>query len=143
MVMTAQPVVQPKNLHSQIKQLSGRVQSNIRPQKIKRPAGCCNMKFADIQKISTYFQECASNNYARLSKADHLLTLVKFNVFRAMMTNFFTFGLTMECMQDEAVSPFSTMNPGRLDLPTAEPSPNYPAAHLPHHPWLDMFPYLR
>ncbi|KAK9241846.1 hypothetical protein V1506DRAFT_556354 [Lipomyces tetrasporus] len=58
-----------------------------------------------------------------------------------MMRNFFTLGLTMECMHDEAVSPFSTMNPGRLD-PSVPQSlrPTVLQLIIPHHPWLDMFP---
>ncbi|KAJ8097169.1 hypothetical protein POJ06DRAFT_283767 [Lipomyces tetrasporus] len=73
-------------------------------------------------------------------KADHLLTLVKFNVFRAMMTFFYFWFDKMECMQDEAVSPFSTMNPGRLD-PSLPQSlrPIILQRTIPHHPWLDMF----
>ncbi|KAK9386038.1 hypothetical protein V1515DRAFT_616762 [Lipomyces mesembrius] len=61
----------------------------------------------DIQKISAHIQACSNDNYILGSPtADHLLTQVKFNAYRAMVRNISTLGLTMESMEDEAVSPF-------------------------------------
>ncbi|KAK9350355.1 hypothetical protein V1523DRAFT_429121 [Lipomyces doorenjongii] len=84
--------------------------------KIRRPAAVCDLTSSEIQKISAQFQACSYGNYILGSPtADHLLTLVKFNAYRAMVRNISTLGLTMESMEDEAVSPFCTMNPGHID----------------------------
>ncbi|KAJ8097668.1 hypothetical protein POJ06DRAFT_283075 [Lipomyces tetrasporus] len=77
--------------------------------------------------------------------ADHLLTLVHFNVFRAMMSNIIILGVPTELMKDdEAQSPFSTMNPGRkgcsdFSLPLSL-RPTVLQRTISHHPWLDFFP---
>ncbi|KAK9319473.1 hypothetical protein V1517DRAFT_46626 [Lipomyces orientalis] len=109
--------------------------------KIKGHTAICDLNFAGIQKISTYFQTFVTNNYILGSPtADHLFTLVKLNVYRVMVRNISILGLTME-MADDAVSSFSTMNPRRPDhcLPPSL-RPTLLQRTIPHHPWLDIFP---
>ncbi|KAK9358876.1 hypothetical protein V1504DRAFT_257805 [Lipomyces starkeyi] len=110
---------------------------------LRRPAGICDLSFAETQQIINRFVELAYNNHALGSPtADHLLTLIHFNVFRAMVSNIFTLGLSLESMKDDnALSPFSTMNSGCRD--TTLPSSLRPTRlqrTIPHHPWLDFFP---
>ncbi|KAK9328048.1 hypothetical protein V1520DRAFT_393412 [Lipomyces starkeyi] len=110
---------------------------------LRRPAGICDLSFAETQEIINRFVELAYNSYALGSPtADHLLTLIQFNVFRAMVSNIFTLGLSMESMKDDyALSPFSMMNYGCRD--TTLPSslrPTLLQRTIPHHPWLDFFP---
>ncbi|KAK9343616.1 hypothetical protein V1522DRAFT_460154 [Lipomyces starkeyi] len=110
------------------------------------PVDFYSLSFAEMEEIKNYFEELASASYFPSSPtADHLLTLVHFNVFRAMMSNIITLGVPTELMKDdEAQSPFSTMNPGRkgcsdISLPLSL-RPTVLQRTISHHPWLDFFP---
>lgn len=76
--------------------------------------------------------------------ADHLLHLVQFNVFRALLNNTSALGFTViEFLKEDGISPFNTMM-----LDTDVLGRNYPASLRPtaiqhavkHHPWIDLFP---
>src|SRR6266536_4221644 len=75
--------------------------------------------------------------------ADHLLALVKFNVFRALISNSMTLGFsTEEGMKDDALSPFTTPSNLKnhiLVLPSAL-RPTKLQCQIPHHPWIDLLP---
>lgn len=112
------------------------------PPNHKCPAVVCHMDPTEILKVMNQFEKWACKSYMLGSpRADLLLTLIKFNVYRAMVSNIFTLGMTKDAMKEEAVSPFNSMGPGRL--PTSIP-PNLRPTRLqcttPHHPWLDFFP---
>lgn len=74
---------------------------------------------------------------------DHLLSLSKFNVLRAIIGNSKVLGLTTQDMQDDMLSPFNSptrIAPIGWDLPASlYPTPVQRA--IPHHPWLDCFPF--
>ncbi|KAH8423774.1 DUF3425 domain-containing protein [Aspergillus melleus] len=79
--------------------------------------------------------------------SDHLLTLSKMNVFRAFGSIMATLGMKhdMEWLHDDAISPFSTLQPGFVE-DTNLPINLRPTAlqrRNPHHPWLDFFPHPR
>ena len=92
--------------------------------------------------------------YAADPCLDHLLTLTKFNVLRAVLGNLTALGLSIQEIDDgdAALSPFNTTKipisrhrdhhceksilPASLQPTTTQPS-------VPHHPWLDCFPYSR
>ncbi|KAK9364543.1 hypothetical protein V1509DRAFT_636029 [Lipomyces kononenkoae] len=110
---------------------------------LRRPIAFCSLNSAEVQEIKNVFEEWARAHYTgSLPTADHLLTLVQFNVFRAMMSNIVALGLSMESLgDDQALSPFSSMNSERVDKsmpPTL--CPTLLQRTIPHHPWLDFFP---
>ncbi|KAI3071518.1 hypothetical protein CBS147353_6424 [Aspergillus niger] len=78
-------------------------------------------------------------------QVDHLLTLVKLNVYYAFAENMNALGMDVKgWMHADAVSPFCTFEPKALNRVV----PNYlqPTAiqrAVPHHPWLDFFPHPR
>lgn len=81
--------------------------------------------------------------YAADPCLDHLFTLSKFNVLRAFVDNMAVLGLTMEAMADDAVSPFSSGTLISHNNDTSPPSlfPTTLQRLVPHHPWLDCFPF--
>ncbi|RAH51702.1 hypothetical protein BO85DRAFT_524949 [Aspergillus piperis CBS 112811] len=78
-------------------------------------------------------------------QVDHLLTLVKLNVYNAFAENMNALGMDVKgWMHPDAVSPFCTFEPKAFNRLV----PNYlqPTAiqrAVPHHPWLDFFPHPR
>jgi hypothetical protein len=81
-----------------------------------------------------------SAGYFPLS-SDHLIHLIQFNVFRAMLTNMFTLRITnlFEC--EEKVS--EQMRISQLPLPAGVPPSLEPTAlqrQVPHAPYVDLFP---
>lgn len=78
-------------------------------------------------------------------QVDHLLTLVKLNVYRAFAENMNALGMGVKgWMHADAVSPFCTFEPKAF----GRNIPNYLQTTaiqraVPHHPWLDFFPHPR
>ncbi|THC90089.1 hypothetical protein EYZ11_010453 [Aspergillus tanneri] len=77
--------------------------------------------------------------------AEHLLTLSKMNVFRAFGSILTILGMKndMEWLHDDAISPFTTMQPGFVEdehLPI-NLRPTQLQRRIEHHPWLDFFPH--
>lgn len=109
---------------------------------LKLPAIVCHLDFTETQKVMNQFENWAFESYMLGSpRADQLLTLIQFNVYRAMVSNIFTLGMTSEEMKEEAVSPFPTIDPGTLSAfipPNLRPT--MLQCTIPHHPWLDFFP---
>jgi hypothetical protein len=109
----------------------------------KRQPILCKLKHMDIQDLIDRFYTWAYQNYTLGSpKIDHLLTLIQFNVFRALISNTFTMGFTTEWLNGDAISPFSMASPTQL-LDTACPlslRPTILQRTILHHPWFDLFP---
>ena len=95
--------------------------------------------------------------YAADPCLDHLLTLTKFNVLRAVLGNLAALGLSIQTIEDKgdtALSPFNSTTKTPMDhhhhdhhcerniLP-ASLQPTTTQRSVPHHPWLDCFPYPR
>lgn len=76
---------------------------------------------------------------------DHLLTLSKLNILRAILDNSKVLGLNSRDMEDDILSPFNSLvrdTPKYQGLPVSLfPTPMQP--DVPHHPWLDCFPFPR
>jgi hypothetical protein len=73
--------------------------------------------------------------------ADHLLTLVKLNVYRALSENMTALGMDMGWMKAD-VSLHCTLRP--IDFEWVIPPHLQPTAiqrSVSHHPWLDFFPH--
>lgn len=104
----------------------------------------CTMGPVNIQSVMRDFESLALESYWTNSpNRDHLLTLAKVNIQRAIIDNTCSIGMTMEWMNhDDAVSIFSMQVPGFSE--THIPLSLRPTAvqrRIPHHPWLDFFPF--
>ncbi|KAE9363605.1 hypothetical protein N431DRAFT_431805 [Stipitochalara longipes BDJ] len=76
-------------------------------------------------------------------RVDELLTLIQFNVFRALISNTSTLGFSMGWLQEDATSPWSsTCEPINSSCP-ASLQPTLVQRMIPHHPWIDLFPIPR
>ncbi|RDW64361.1 bZIP transcription factor [Aspergillus mulundensis] len=97
-----------------------------------------------VETMACFHAAARERYYAADPCLDHLFTLSKFNVLRAFVDNMSTLGLTIEAMDDDALSPFSTAMPGPRGRDSGLPSSLLPTPiqrSTPHHPWLDCFPF--
>ena len=97
------------------------------------------------------FEEWAYQQYILgLPRLDLLLTLIKFNVFRALLENNRAMGLGLEILEDEAVSTFysdnmpgSIVEGGESGVKVLALQPTAMQRRVEHHPWIDIFPFPR
>jgi hypothetical protein len=93
-----------------------------------------------------WFETAAYQSYLNGSpQRDHLISLSRLNVHRAINENITMIGMTPEWMKsDDAISIFNLQQPSfateRIP-PSLRPTPIQ--LQLPHHPWLDFFPFPR
>ncbi|KAJ5810771.1 hypothetical protein N7447_010287 [Penicillium robsamsonii] len=101
-----------------------------------------------LQNLLDRFAKSAYESYARGNPtADHLMTLTKVNVFRAFAHNLRLIGWSEYWMDNDAISPFNTDLPHKAStaddnslIPTSL-QPTRIQKSIPHHPWLDFFPF--
>jgi hypothetical protein len=90
------------------------------------------------------FEKRAVTSYIEGSpKADHLLKLSRLNVLRAAYQNSVAVGMTAEWMcEDNTISIFSLVRPQLPEdgIPQSL-QPTLLQRAVPHHPWLDIFPF--
>lgn len=72
-------------------------------------------------------------------RIDLLLTLIQFNVFRALVSNTFALGFPFSWLSAEADSPYH-LGESRRCCP-ASLQPTALQRKVPHHPWIDLFPF--
>jgi len=114
---------------------------------LSRAAVLCRSTGTQSQKILSELEKWIVNNqHSGSPGADQLLVLVKFNVFRALISNSTTLGFHSENgMSDNALSPFN--NPVSCpSLKLTVPSSLRPTdlqCQTPHHPWIDLLPIPR
>ncbi|KAI0469191.1 hypothetical protein F4859DRAFT_487295 [Xylaria cf. heliscus] len=72
--------------------------------------------------------------------ADHLLTLVRYNLYRACAENAKILGLDPRSMHDDITSPFCDLKPFNHSLPRAL-LPTETQIAVRHHPYIDIFPF--
>jgi hypothetical protein len=97
---------------------------------------------AGIQRMMVQYEKLARQDYILGSpRVDQLLTLIQFNVFRALVHNTFTIGFTMEWLDENAVSPWSLSTFANIgpSCPTSL-RPTMLQRKIFHHPWIDLFP---
>ncbi|KAJ5220627.1 uncharacterized protein N7469_009514 [Penicillium citrinum] len=76
---------------------------------------------------------------------DHLISLSRLNVHRAINENIAAIGMTPAWMNsDDAISIFNIAQPSFSveSIPSCL-KPTFIQLHIPHHPWLDFFPFPR
>jgi hypothetical protein len=88
-------------------------------------------------------ETAALNSYMKSSpNLDHLISLSKVNVQRAIIDNIRSIGMTIEWTKDDdAISIFNAEVPGfsHSHIPF-DLRPTEVQKRVPHHPWLDFFP---
>lgn len=72
-------------------------------------------------------------------RSDLLLTLIQFNVFRALVQNTFALGFDFGWLKEDAVSVFN-QDTSALICPSSL-KPTQLQRQLEHHPWIDLFPF--
>ncbi|KAK9343943.1 hypothetical protein V1522DRAFT_411694 [Lipomyces starkeyi] len=103
----------------------------------------CDLDPTEAQKVVNHYERCVYELSIQGSpNVDNLLTLVKFNVFRALVTNTSAMGFTMEWLNEDAESPFSSVNHQGPDISHSPPMlrPTLLQRTVPHHPWIDLLP---
>lgn len=76
-------------------------------------------------------------------RLDQLLTLVQFNVFRALVSNTSSMGFTMDWLQAEAISPWNLTCEFINSSCPASLRPTSVQKRIEHHPWIELFPISR
>ncbi|KAL5339812.1 hypothetical protein BJX70DRAFT_139894 [Aspergillus crustosus] len=109
-------------------------------------ADSCLLPHPRLYQLLAVFEAAAYQSYRGNPQADHLLTLVKLNVFRAFVRNIAALGYTREWMTDDALSRFSVCGPQLETVPQIQDIPTslHPTElqqRQAHHPWLDFFPF--
>ncbi|KAB8269328.1 hypothetical protein BDV30DRAFT_217052 [Aspergillus minisclerotigenes] len=106
----------------------------------------CRLAPSCQRKRAYQFELTAHRDYMEgTPQVDHLLTLVKFNVYRALAENMNVLGMDIkEWMHADAISPFCTFQPQPFDrVIPIHLQPTAIQRAVPHHPWLDFFPHPR
>jgi hypothetical protein len=113
-------------------------------QKLSRLAAICNLDSIKPKQIISEFERWVQHYRIMSSPGiDHILVLVKFNIFRALMSNARDLGIpNKSCMDDDALSPYT--DPSHASrcirpLPAAL-QPTDLQREICHHPWVDTIP---
>jgi hypothetical protein len=114
---------------------------NIDRQKLYRIAAICNPDSITPEQIISEFERWVCHCRTMGSpRTDHILVLVKFNVFRALMSNVRDLGTSdKEVMDDNALSPYSDSSAFIRPAPPALRPTNL-QRKICHHPWIDAVP---
>ncbi|EMR82897.1 hypothetical protein BcDW1_8446 [Botrytis cinerea BcDW1] len=96
-----------------------------------------------VQHIIGQVEHFISRQYMTSSpRADLLLTLIQFNVFRALFSNMIALGFNHDWLTADAISPF-VQNKSRVCDKSCPGSlcPTALQRQVSHHPYLDLFPF--
>lgn len=97
----------------------------------------------DIERTIAEFKDWVESRSMGSPSSDNLFVLVKFNVFRALVSNCNDLGIAVrDTLVDEGVSPFPNSAEESLNL-IHVPAALWPTdlqKRLPHHPWIDTLP---
>ncbi|KUJ10542.1 uncharacterized protein LY89DRAFT_656375 [Mollisia scopiformis] len=98
---------------------------------------------SQIYDLMLQFEASTRQDYLVGSpRTDQLLTLIQFNVFRALLSNTATLGISYEWLgSDEAISPLSSPVPGINPFTPVSLLPTELQRTITHHPWIDVFPF--
>ncbi|KAJ5948009.1 hypothetical protein N7466_001024 [Penicillium verhagenii] len=90
-----------------------------------------------------HYEASARQAYALGSpRADQLLTLIQFNVFRALVDNTSTISFNMDWLDEDAISPWCEgASEIQISLCPNSLRPTALQQEISHHPWIDLFPF--
>jgi len=107
----------------------------------KGPNSICALGPIGVQVLVTQYEALAQRDYVLGSpRVDQLLTLVQFNVFRALISNTFAMGFSMNWLEEYAISPWVYSHQA---ICPASLRPSMLQSTVVHHPWIDLFPIPR
>ncbi|KAJ5769086.1 hypothetical protein N7520_003645 [Penicillium odoratum] len=115
---------------------------------LRGPASLCDFDSTTIESLMAKIESWAYNQSLRgTPSAENLLTLVHFNVFKAMAYNALILGLGTNWLKEDALSLFNALGPAQMNTP-ADPlpmslQPTMLQHIVPHNPWLDLLPLPR
>jgi hypothetical protein len=120
--------------------------TNLETTEIGSIAKVCYLTANQIDHLKSQFKNWANSHFALgVPAADALLTLVKINVFRALITNAAALGFNLdEDKDDDAISPFCKLPaPSTSSILALPPAlrPTQIQFQVPHHPWIDKLPF--
>ncbi|CAI7669428.1 unnamed protein product [Penicillium manginii] len=106
----------------------------------------CALAPPNARQFRKWFEAKAFESYMNgAPNRDHLISLSRLNVHKAIHENIFAIGMTPKWMQDDdSISIFNLSQPS-FSIQGIPPClrPSYIQLHVPHHPWLDFFPFPR
>jgi hypothetical protein len=73
-------------------------------------------------------------------RVDQLLTLIQFNVFRALISNASTLGSSRDWLEEDAISPRNSPSESVSASCPISLRPTPIQKRITHHPWIDLFP---
>ncbi|KAH6661836.1 hypothetical protein B0J14DRAFT_611616 [Halenospora varia] len=134
----------PYGIHSDAEELGPYLNTgpNNISQKDIQPFTSHGVSPTQVQEVIDRFEKFVSQEQMLGSpRADLLLTLIQFNVFRALVGNTFALGFTFDWLSNDAVSPFNHTDPNDYDCrsPMSLRSTTLQRTVV-HHPWIDLFP---
>ncbi|KAJ5984281.1 hypothetical protein N7481_006380 [Penicillium waksmanii] len=106
----------------------------------------CALAAPNARQFRKWFEAKALESYMNgAPNRDHLISLSRLNVHKAINENICAIGMTPGWMQDDdSISIFNLSQPGfSIEGIPACLRPSYIQLHVPHHPWLDFFPFPR
>lgn len=117
---------------------------SLKAQSPESSSGICKYSDVNTQIIVTQFEHLALKNYLLGAPAvDDLLTLIPFNMYRALLSNAQALGYDLEEIgPDVAISQFYNTNRRDWKFPPSL-HPTKIQCEISHHPWLDLFPIPR
>jgi hypothetical protein len=100
------------------------------------------MNRAEILQAMAQYEISTRQAYALGSpRVDQLLTLIQFNVFRALVDNTSALGFTMDWLDEEAISPWCAgPSESQISFCPTNLRPTLLQREISHHPWIDLFP---
>jgi hypothetical protein len=111
----------------------------------KKQTSIHNLSPAEIRALMAKYESQAYRDYMLgCPRTDQRLTLIQFNVFRALVSNTYALGFTMEWLDDDAISPFYSRSSNSSACSTSYPKSLTPTTlqkTTSHHPWIDLFPF--
>ncbi|KAL3427286.1 hypothetical protein PVAG01_00795 [Phlyctema vagabunda] len=123
-------------------------QSTDQRGRFKRVGTLCNLSPREAAEVVERYASQAYHDYVLGSpRVDQLLTLIQFNVFRALVANTGSMGFANDWMSDcGALSPFlacssSSGSGWASDTCPESLRPTELQRQVPHHPWFDLFPF--
>ncbi|KFZ11270.1 hypothetical protein V502_07632 [Pseudogymnoascus sp. VKM F-4520 (FW-2644)] len=95
-----------------------------------------------LEVIIAKFEEMARRDYMLGSpRVDQLLTLIQFNVFRALLNNTRTMGWTLEWLDSsDHISPWNSLPKNIEPMCPQALRPTHLQRTIEHHPWIDLWP---
>ncbi|KAL5324868.1 hypothetical protein ACEPPN_005987 [Leptodophora sp. 'Broadleaf-Isolate-01'] len=112
------------------------------PRRCAALGGSRSISPTQLDAMIARYEAMARRDYMLGSpKVDQLLTLIQFNVFRALISNTFALGWTLDWLTcAEPLSPWNTTTNDRLLSCPQALRPTTIQRTIEHHPWIDLWP---